>query len=73
MALAQAWTWFFGMLFFGNAYHTLGLNCSMPAPRAHRPGALLQSQWQPPLIESVLGLLLLLISATLFFAIMILP
>jgi cytochrome c oxidase subunit 1 len=24
LALAQVWTWFFGMIFFSNAYHTLG-------------------------------------------------
>ncbi len=67
MALWQAWTWFFGMLIFGNAYHSLGLYFG--APRRSMLGAApyATAEWTPLLIWSSLGLLLLFISATLYF------
>ena len=72
LALAQAWTWFFGMLFFSNAYHTLGLLFSVPRRTMLGQAPYYSTQWTPQMMESVLGLMLLSISATLFFAIMIL-
>jgi cytochrome c oxidase subunit 1 len=72
LALAQVWTWFFGMLFFSNAYHTLGLMFSVPRRTMLGQAPYYSSQWTPQMMESVLGLLFLSISATLFFAIMIL-
>ena len=67
MALGQAWTWFFGMLIFANAYHSLGLYFG--APRRSMLGAApyALSEWQPVLLYSSIGLLLLFISATLYF------
>jgi cytochrome c oxidase subunit 1 len=72
MALAQVWTWFFGMLFFSNAYHTLGLMFSVPRRTMLGQAPYYSSQWTPQMMESLLGLIFLSISATLFFAIMIL-
>ncbi len=70
LALAQAWTWFFGMLLFANAYHAMGLVGN--APRRTMLGATpyFDEAWRPFLLESVLGVTLLFISATLFFAVM---
>lgn len=69
LALGQAWTWFFGMLLFANGYHMLGLEYGAPgAPcwaqclMPHQPGT-------PFLMETVVGVVLLCISATLFFAV----
>jgi cytochrome c oxidase subunit 1 len=70
MALAQAWTWFFGMLLFGNAYHNLGLNGGMPRRVPIGLAPYFEISWQPALYQSVLGVTLLFISATLFFAVM---
>jgi cytochrome c oxidase subunit 1 len=70
LALAQAWTWFFGMLFFANAYHILGLLFSVPRRTMLGSAPYYSSQWTPQMIESVVGLAFLTISATLFFAIM---
>lgn len=72
LALAQVWTWFFGMLFFSNAYHTLGLIFSVPRRTMLGQAPYYSTQWTPQMMESVLGLMFLSISATLFFAIMIL-
>ena len=67
MGLGQAWTWFFGMLIFANAYHSLGLYFG--APRRSMLGAApyAMAEWQPILLYSTLGLTLLFISATLYF------
>lgn len=69
LALAQAWTWFFGMALFANSYHLLGLHYG--APRRSQLGAAPYAipEWRPFLLESALGVTLLFISATLFFAI----
>ena len=67
MALGQAWTWFFGMLIFANAYHSLGLYYG--APRRSMLGAApyATAEWTPILMYSSIGLFLLFISATLYF------
>ncbi|MCB0063471.1 MAG: cbb3-type cytochrome c oxidase subunit I, partial [Caldilineaceae bacterium] len=67
LALAQAWTWFFGMLFFANAYHTLGLYFSAPRRTMLGETPYKIAEWDPMLLESLLGVALLFISATLFF------
>ncbi len=69
LALAQAWTWFFGMLLFANAYHMLGLNYGAPRRTMLGAAPYASPEWTPYLIESAIGVILLLISATLFFAI----
>ena len=70
LALAQGWTWFVGMLLFSNAYHAMGLVYG--APRRTMLGATpyFDPAWRPWLIESVVGVTFLFISATLFFAVM---
>jgi cytochrome c oxidase subunit 1 len=58
------------MLFFSNAYHTLGLMFSVPRRTMLGAAPYYDSAWTPQMMESFLGLGLLFISATLFFAIM---
>jgi cytochrome c oxidase subunit 1 len=67
LALAQAWTWFFGMLLFANGYHALGLYEG--APRRTMLGAVPYATpaWSPFLMETVVGVALLFFSATFFF------
>ena len=67
LALGQAWTWFFGMLFMGNAYHTLGLVFSAPRRTMLGEAPYKIAAWDPMVLESMLGVGLLFISATLFF------
>ncbi|MBX3011770.1 MAG: cbb3-type cytochrome c oxidase subunit I [Caldilineaceae bacterium] len=67
LALAQAWTWFFGMLFMSNAYHTLGLLFSAPRRTMLGAAPYASEAWNPMLMESLFGVLLLCVSATLFF------
>lgn len=71
MALAQVWLWFFGMVLFANGYHAMGIYYS--APRRTMLGATpyFDPRWQPFLYESIIGVTLLAISATLFFVIVI--
>lgn len=71
LALAQGWTWFFGMLFFSNAYHTLGLYFSVPRRSALGSAPYASAAWTPQLYESVLGVLLLLVSVILFYIVII--
>ncbi len=67
LARAQAWTWFFGMLLFANAYHLLGLRFGVPRRTMLGDAPYASAAWTPYLLESVLGVGLLTISATLFF------
>jgi cytochrome c oxidase subunit 1 len=67
LALAQAWTWFFGMLLFANSYHLLGLHYSVPRRSAIGQAPYFSEAWRPLLIESGVGITLLFVSATLFF------
>lgn len=69
LALAQAWTWFFGMALFANSYHMLGLHYGAPRRSALGAAAYAMPEWTPYLLESGLGIVLLFISATLFFLI----
>ncbi len=71
LALAQAWTWFFGMILFSNGYHAMGLYYS--APRRTMLGATpyFNPAWQPFLYESIIGVSILALSALLFFIVII--
>lgn len=69
LALAQAWTWFFGMMLFGNSYHLLGLRFSVPRRTMLSEAPYRAAEWTPFLFESAVGVTLLFISATIFFAI----
>jgi cytochrome c oxidase subunit I len=67
LALAQAWTWFIGMLLFSNAYHMLGLAFSVPRRTMLGEAPYASAAWSRWIIESVVGIVFLTISATLFF------
>lgn len=69
LALVQAWTWFFGMILFTNSYHLLGLRYSAPRRSALGDVPYALPEWRPLLLESGLGVTLLFISATCFFAV----
>ncbi len=71
LALAQAWTWFIGMILMSNGLHALGL--IFQAPRRSMLGAApyASGEWQPLLIESLVGGLILGVSGLLFYANMI--
>lgn len=71
LALGQAWTWFFGMLFMGNAYHLLGLRFGAPRRTMLGSAPYASPEWNPYLIESVLGVTLLTISAILFYIVIV--
>ena len=69
LALAQAWAWFFGMLLFANSYHLMGLRMSVPRRTMLGEAPYASPEWTPFLFESAIGVTLLFISATLFFAV----
>ena len=69
LALLQAWTWFFGMLLFSNAYHVMGLELGVPRRTMLGEAAYASPAWTPFLMESAVGVTLLFISATCFFAV----
>ena len=71
LALAQVWTWFFGMLLFSNGYHAIGLYYSAPRRSMLGSTPYFDPRWTPFLIESVIGVSILAISATLFFTVII--
>lgn len=71
LALAQAWTWFFGMLLFSNGYHALGLYQGAPRRSMLGSAPYAAAAWQPYLLETVVGVLILMISAILFFTVVI--
>lgn len=67
MALAQAWTWFVGMLLMSNGLHILGINFSVPRRTMLGVAPYASADWQPMLIEAVLGGLILGVSGLLFY------
>ncbi len=71
LALAQAWTWFVGMLLMSNALHLLGLHTG--APRRSMLGAAPYAtpEWNPFLMESAVGVMVLTVSGILFFVVII--
>jgi cytochrome c oxidase subunit 1 len=70
-ALWQAWTWFIGMLLMANGLHILGLNFGMPRRTMISAAQYVGVDWQPLLIESAIGGIILGISGLLFYAVMI--
>lgn len=70
-ALAQAWTWLFGMIFFSNGMHMLGLHFGAPRRTMLGAAPYRDAAWNPLLMESLLGVTILTISATLFFYVII--
>jgi cytochrome c oxidase subunit 1 len=71
LALAQGWTWFFGMLLFANGYHMLGLNYGVPRRTMLGAAPYASAEWTPFLMETLVGVILLFISATLFFLVIV--
>lgn len=71
LALAQAWTWFAGMLLFANGYHAMGLYYGAPRRTMLSATPYFDPRWKPFLFESVIGVTLLAISAILFFTVII--
>ncbi len=69
VALAQAWTWFVGMIIFSNAMHMLGL---LGAPRRTPLGDALYvpEEWNGHLLRVSIGGAILLVSVLLFLLIM---
>lgn len=67
MGLAQAWTWFVGMLLMSNGLHILGLNFGMPRRTMLGVASYASEAWTPGLIENVIGGLILGVSGLLFY------
>jgi cytochrome c oxidase subunit 1 len=70
LALAQAWTWFFGMILFSNGYHAIGLYYSAPRRSMLGSTPYFDDRWTPFILESTIGVTILALSATLFFVVM---
>ena len=66
-ALAQAWTWFVGMLLMSNGLHILGLNFGVPRRTSLGSAPYLDPAWNPLQIEAAVGGIILGISGLLFF------
>ena len=71
LALAQAWTWFVGMLLMSNGLHILGLNFGAPRRSALGLAPYVSDAWQPMMIEAVTGGLILGVSGLLFYAVVV--
>ncbi len=71
LALAQAWTWFIGMLLMGNALHLLGLHFGAPRRTMLGSAPYASPDWNPFLMESAVGVTFLAISATLLYIVLI--
>jgi cytochrome c oxidase subunit 1 len=71
LALAQAWTWFVGMLLMSNALHLLGLHTGAPRRSMLGSAPYASPDWNPYLMESAAGVLVLTVSGILFFVVMI--
>ena len=65
MALAQAWTWFVGMIIFSNAMHVLGL---LGAPRRTPLGdaTYVPEEWNGHLLRTSIGGAILLVSVMMY-------
>ncbi|RME64638.1 MAG: cytochrome C oxidase subunit I, partial [Caldilineae bacterium] len=70
-ALAQAWTWLFGMIFFGNGMHLLGLHFGAPRRTMLGAAPYREAAWNMFTTESLVGVIFLTISAILFFYVII--
>lgn len=67
LALAQAWLWFFGMIFLGNGMHILGLHFGAPRRTMLGAAPYASPEWTPFLIEVGIGGTLLFLSAMFYF------
>jgi len=69
VALAQAWTWFVGMIIFSNAMHMLGL---LGAPRRTPLGEALYTpdEWNGHLLRVSIGGVILFVSVVLYLVVM---
>lgn len=67
MGVAQAWTWFVGMLLMSNSLHILGLNFSTPRRTMLGVAPYASPEWNPLLIEGAIGGIILGVSGLLFF------
>ena len=68
VALWQAWTWFIGMIIFSNAMHVLGLlGAPRRTPLSQAP--YVPAEWIPRQIQTGVGGAILLISAILYFVV----
>jgi cytochrome c oxidase subunit I len=68
VALWQAWTWFIGMIIFSNAMHVLGLlGAPRRTPLAQAP--YVPAEWIPRQIQTGVGGAILLVSAILYFVV----
>jgi cytochrome c oxidase subunit 1 len=65
IALAQAWTWFFGMIIFSNTLHRLGL-LDMPRRTAIGAAPYILPEWRPLLPLVAIGGTILFISGLLY-------
>ena len=71
LALAQAWTWFIGMILMSNSLHLLGLHFGVPRRTALGASPYNLPEWRPFQIEAAIGGVLLLISLILFIIIVV--
>ncbi len=71
VALAQAWTWFIGMLLMSNGLHILGLNFGVPRRTMLGVAPYASDTWNPMLIEAALGGIILGISGLLFYTVIV--
>jgi len=70
-ALAQAWTWFVGMILFSNGLHVVGLNFGSPRRTMLGVAPYFNDAWTPLLIEAAIGATILGISGLLFYVVVI--
>lgn len=68
IGLAQAWTWFIGMILMSNGLHILGLNFGMPRRTMIGVAQYVGADWNPLLMEAAIGGIILGISGLLFYA-----
>jgi cytochrome c oxidase subunit I len=67
MGLWQAWTWFVGMLLMSNGLHILGINFTVPRRTMLGVSPYASADWQPMLIEAVIGGVILGVSGLLYY------
>ncbi|MDJ0756266.1 MAG: cbb3-type cytochrome c oxidase subunit I [Ardenticatenaceae bacterium] len=67
LGLWQSWTWFIGMILMSNGLHILGLNFGVPRRSSLGVAEYLQSDWQPLMIEAMIGGIILGVSGLLYY------
>ncbi|HYM91519.1 MAG TPA: cbb3-type cytochrome c oxidase subunit I, partial [bacterium] len=71
LALAQAWTWFVGMLIMSGAMHLVGLDYGVPRRAMLGSASYAEAAWKPLLADAAVGGVILWISVTLFFIVVV--